>query len=82
MAQDTTDQTAATPDVGVILCILSPDAAKHIEWLKTVFDARVKKIFNDEATKKVVHAALDINGGAVYFSDSSCMPEQQVGAIL
>lgn len=80
MAQtDTTEQTSSS-DAGVIPYILSPDAKKHMEWLKTVFDAREKSMYCpcDGSTKKVLHASLDMNGGTVYFSDGSCIREQQV----
>ena len=62
-------------DLGVIPYILSPDAENHMKWLKTVFAATEKAMHRDEGSKKIIHAALCINGGVI-FSDGSCLPEQ------
>ena len=62
--------------LGVIPCILSPDAENHLRWLKTVFAATEKVVHRDEGSKKIVHAALRINGGVIYFYDGTCCSEQ------
>lgn len=65
-------------DNGVIPYILSPNCEKHLEWLEAVFDAKDKTVYRENGSEdgKILHARLRINGGSVYFSDGSCLPEQ------
>ena len=72
-------ERSANFDLGVIPFILSPDGKKHVEWMKLVFDASENTMYKDEATGKIVYASLSVNGGVVYLSDGSCIPEQKVG---
>ena len=64
---------------GVVAYILSPDADKHIEWMKKVLDADDKFMWRSEDGKKVAHALVAINGGCLYMTDLS--HEKSVKAI-
>lgn len=61
----------------VIPYLLSSDCAKQVEWLKNVFDGKVKQMFHTDG--KVMHCSVAINNGFVYLADSACIqsPEQK-----
>ena len=63
------------PEAGVIPYIHSPDGDKHVQWLKSVFGAELKTIYKDKDEKKILHCQLEINGGSVYLSDATCLPQ-------
>lgn len=66
-----------SPANGVIPCIISSDCKKHIEWVKNVFDGKVKQIFYcDASEEKVKHCSMLVNEGYLYLSDNVCLPEQ------
>ena len=64
-----------TPTKGVIPTFMTPDCAKHIEWIKTVFSGKVRQLFN-APDNKVAHCMIEINGGHLYLCDASCVLEE------
>lgn len=80
MAEEQADSCDA-PSRGVVPNILSPDGAKHVEWIKTVFCATVKYMMKDDA-EEIVHCSLKMNDGVIYLSSGSSFPEQQQQSIL
>ena len=79
---DVCDAPRAPPQRGVVPYVLSPDGSKHIEWMKTVFSATVEYMHMDKADKEIVHCSLQLNGGSIYLSDASCLPEQKAQSTL
>ncbi len=49
--------------------IMSRDATKHLEWLKTVFDAEVEAIHYVKDSKKIMHTCISLCDGKVMMSD-------------
>lgn len=90
-------RSKSSPVTGPIPYLISTSAKEHIEWLKKVFHAKVTGLHwtdakgspmlvpTEEAKPEegwqVMHASLEINGGALYLSDhiqSSGYPEHFV----
>eukprot|EP01090_Pellita_catalonica_P001002 TRINITY_DN1072_c0_g1_i1.p1 TRINITY_DN1072_c0_g1~~TRINITY_DN1072_c0_g1_i1.p1 ORF type:complete len:175 (+),score=41.52 TRINITY_DN1072_c0_g1_i1:52-576(+) len=71
VATDTPDYDTQTQPKGALINIISKDATKHIDWLVKVFDAKVTMKFPyKEDPAKIIHAALDFNGGELYIGDN------------
>lgn len=85
MSQEQADSASCddTPSRGVVPNILSPDGAKHVEWIKTVFRATVKYMMKaDDNKEDIIHCSLKMNEGVIYLSSGSSFPEQQQQSIL
>ena len=65
---------------GPIPYLITPgDCAKHVEWLKTVFDAEVKAIHHNEDSKEIMHCWLQLNGGPLFLADQCCTISEKLG---
>ena len=65
----------ATPVRGVIPSFMTPDCAKHVEWIKTVFSGKVRQLFNSPEGK-VAHCMMEVNKGHIYLGDAACALEE------
>lgn len=65
---------------GPVPYLITPgECTKHVEWLKTVFDAEVKGIHHTDDTKKeIMHCWLQLNGGPLYLADQCCMISEKL----
>ena len=76
-------QKTVTPTrrrTGVIPYLLSPDCAKHVEWIKSVFAGELKEQFYSDDTKtKIMHCAVELNDGVIYLANASCSSEHTEG---
>lgn len=65
---------------GPVPYLITPgECAKHVEWLKTVFDAEVKGIHHtDDSKKEIMHCWLQLNGGPLYLADQCCMVSEKL----
>ena len=59
---------ASGKDLGVLAHILSPDCAKHIEWIERVFGGKVKDTHRNESGK-IIHCEMSVNGGTFMLAD-------------
>ena len=70
----------ATPLSGLIPTFLSPDCAKHIDWIKAVFAGKVKQLYHSP-DNKIAHCMMEVNKGHLYLCDVSCVLEEGKSSI-
>lgn len=63
-----------TNSPGVLAYLLSPNCQQHIEFIKNVFDGKVKALHHTEG-KKVMHCSMTVNGGELCLCDQLCCGE-------
>ena len=54
---------------GVVTYLLSPNCQQHIDFIKTVFDGKVKTQLYTSDEKKIMHCTMEVNGGDLCLSD-------------
>ena len=63
-----------TNSPGVVAYLLSPNCQQHIDFVKKVFDGKVKAMHHS-SDKKVMHCSMEVNGGELCLCDQLCNGE-------
>ena len=66
----------STNSPGVVAYLLSPDCEQHIEFIKNVFDGKVKSLYHTN-DQKVMHCSMNVNGGELCLADQLCTGENK-----
>lgn len=64
-----------TNSPGVVAYLLSPDSQKHIDFIKKVFDGKVRSLYHTSDEKKIMHCSMEVNGGELCLCDQLCVGE-------
>lgn len=57
---------------GVVAYLLSPDCKEHIEFIKKIFDGKVRATYNASDGEKIMHCSMTVNGGELFLCDQLC----------